>query len=344
MKISKKCAALIVASVIGLGGNVMAADGTNQLFGDVDNYGASYCVGVGTQSYVMGYKSSVFGVGNGVANNYALAMGYNNYAAGTNSTAIGYGNEALAKSTTAIGSESLATAENATALGRKAYAGADAVAIGTESANTEEGTVSFGHKAGDFTGMYLNPDDNNQYSVKYEDTYTEVTYDSDKFSRLTNVADGTDDHDAATYGQVKTVAADLQQEAAARLAGEQALTNRIDSVERDATKGIAKASALAALHPLDYDSHNKFDVAAAGGFYRGENAFALGAFYRPNRNVMLSLATTVSGGDNAYNVGVTFKVGKSGKQEAAGVSNTELYAMIEAMQKRIEELEAAQGK
>lgn len=107
----------------------------------------------------------------------------------------------------------------------------------------------------------------------------------------------------------KTLQENIDKEAVARIAGDHALNSRINQVEKDATKGIAQASALAALHPLDYDSENKFDVAAAGGFYKGENAFALGAFYRPNRNVMFSLGTSVSSGDNAYNVGVTFKVG-----------------------------------
>ncbi len=138
--------------------------------------------------------------------------------------------------------------------------------------------------------------------------------------------------------------ANIDNESAARIAGDNALNSRIDSVESDATKGIAKASALAALHPLDYDPDNKFDIAAAGGFYKGENAFALGAFYRPNRNVMLSLGTTLASGDNAYNVGVTFKIGKSGKHSEASVSTAELYEMIGAMQKRIEELEANQAK
>ena len=105
-------------------------------------------------------------------------------------------------------------------------------------------------------------------------------------------------------------------------------------MESDATKGIAKASALAALHPLDYDPDNKFDIAAAGGFYKGENAFALGAFYRPNRNVMLSMGTTLTSGDNAYNVGLTFKIGKSGAMQ------DKMYQQ----QKKIEELEAKQAK
>ena len=136
-----------------------------------------------------------------------------------------------------------------------------------------------------------------------------------------------------------------------RIAGDNMLNSRINQVESDATKGIAKASALAALHPLDYDPDNKFDIAAAGGFYKGENAFALGAFYRPNRNVMLSMGTTLTGGDNAYNVGLTFKIGKSGKHTEAGLTTADLYAMIGAMQdkmdqqqKKIEELEAKQAK
>ena len=145
--------------------------------------------------------------------------------------------------------------------------------------------------------------------------------------------------------------ANIEKETADRIAGDNVLNSRINQVESDANKGIAKASALAALHPLDYDPDNKFDIAAAGGFYKGENAFALGAFYRPNRNVMLSMGTTLTSGDNAYNVGVTFKIGKSGKHTEAGLTTADLYAMIGAMQdkmnqqqKKIEELEAKQAK
>ena len=143
----------------------------------------------------------------------------------------------------------------------------------------------------------------------------------------------------------------INAEATTRENAVNALNSRIDQVGSDATKGIAKASALAALHPLDYDPDNKFDIAAAGGFYKGENAFALGAFYRPNRNVMLSMGTTLTSGDNAYNVGLTFKIGKSGKHTEAGLTTADLYAMIGAMQdkmdqqqKKIEELEAKQAK
>ena len=160
--------------------------------------------------------------------------------------------------------------------------------------------------------------------------------------------------DAETDARVdadKKLQNNINAEATTRENAVNALNSRIDQVGSDATKGIAKASALAALHPLDYDPDNKFDIAAAGGFYKGENAFALGAFYRPNRNVMLSMGTTLTSGDNAYNVGLTFKIGKSGKHTEAGLTTADLYAMIGAMQdkmdqqqKKIEELEAKQAK
>ena len=174
----------------------------------------------------------------------------------------------------------------------------------------------------------------------------------------TNLTDGVNQNTRLVEAEAKArddadkkLQKNIDTETAARIAGDNALNSRINQVESDATKGIAKASALAALHPLDYDPDNKFDIAAAGGFYKGENAFALGAFYRPNRNVMLSMGTTLTSGDNAYNVGLTFKIGKSGKHTEAGLTTADLYAMIGAMQdkmdqqqKKIEELEAKQAK
>lgn len=138
-------------------------------------------------------------------------------------------------------------------------------------------------------------------------------------------------------------------------AADKVLGQRIDRLAIDTDKGLAKVSALAGLHPLDYDPANKLNVAAAGGSYNGEHAFALGAFYRPNRNIMISLGSTIAGGNKAYNVGISVKVGKGG--ERMGESNatvSELYALVGRMQeemmaqrnqiaeqqRKIEELEA----
>ena len=190
------------------------------------------------------------------------------------------------------------------------------------------------------------------------DTALQVIGNGVMYNHANNLTDGVNlntklvgDEAAERKDADKTLQTNIDKEVAARTAGDNALNSRIDQVGSDATKGIAKASALAALHPLDYDPDNKFDIAAAGGFYKGENAFALGAFYRPNRNVMLSMGTTLTSGDNAYNVGLTFKIGKSGKHTEAGLTTADLYAMIGAMQdkmdqqqKKIEELEAKQAK
>lgn len=75
--------------------------------------------------------------------------------------------------------------------------------------------------------------------------------------------------------------------------------------------GIAGASALAALHPLDYDPENKVDFAVGFGNYKGENAAALGMYYRPNERVMFSVGGSMGNGNNAVNAGVSFKLGKS---------------------------------
>ena len=78
---------------------------------------------------------------------------------------------------------------------------------------------------------------------------------------------------------------------------------------RDINIGTATASALAALHPLDYDEANKVSFAVSHGQYNGAKATAFGGFVRPNENIMLSLASTISPNDRAWNAGLSFKIG-----------------------------------
>lgn len=80
------------------------------------------------------------------------------------------------------------------------------------------------------------------------------------------------------------------------------LDNRIDRVG-------AGAAALAALHPLDYDPDAKWDFAAGVGNYRSATATAIGAYYRPNEDVMFSVGGSFGGGENMVNAGVSFKLG-----------------------------------
>ena len=72
----------------------------------------------------------------------------------------------------------------------------------------------------------------------------------------------------------------------------------------------AGAAALAALHPLDFDPDDKWDFAAGYGNYRGANAAAIGAYYRPNEDTMFSVGGSFGGGENMVNAGVSFKLGQ----------------------------------
>ena len=78
---------------------------------------------------------------------------------------------------------------------------------------------------------------------------------------------------------------------------------------KDINVGTATASALAALHPLDFDESNKVSFAVSHGQYNGAKATAFGGFIRPNENIMLSLASTISPNDRAWNAGLSFKIG-----------------------------------
>lgn len=94
----------------------------------------------------------------------------------------------------------------------------------------------------------------------------------------------------------------------------------------------AVGAALAGLHHLDYDPDNKLDVAVAAGNYRGKSATAMGLFYEPNEMMMVSAGATIGADDNAYNVGLSFKVGKG---------QTGLTTSKAAMAQEIKELKAA---
>lgn len=169
-------------------------------------------------------------------------------------------------------------------------------------------------------------------------------------NKITGVADGEISEtstDAVNGSQLWGVQQDIENNASAiaSLGGQVSrLDNRIDRVG-------AGAAALAALHPLDFDPDAKWDFAAGYGNYRGANATAIGAFYRPNEDVMFSVGGSFGGGENMVNAGVSFKLGSgSGLTTSRTAMARELAAMkdtvaaqnaqIEAQAKQIEELTA----
>lgn len=137
---------------------------------------------------------------------------------------------------------------------------------------------------------------------------------------ISNVGDAVNKNDAVNLGQVNKI---------------------IGEKIKDNVKGTAGAAALAALHPLDFDPDDKFDVAVGASNYKGENALALGAFYRPNESTMISVGGTFGNGDRAVNAGVSVKIGQGNH-----VSNTRVAMAkdIIDMQKRMAEMEAQMSR
>ena len=108
--------------------------------------------------------------------------------------------------------------------------------------------------------------------------------------------------------------------------------SRINQLGGEVKHVGAISAALAGLHPQEYDDHYKLSIAAARGAYDGASAFALGAFYRPNSDLMFNAASTISSGKKAYTVGVSYKFGTSSKQS--------VLAENAALQDKVNKLES----
>ena len=91
------------------------------------------------------------------------------------------------------------------------------------------------------------------------------------------------------------------------------LGGAVSKLDTKVNKVGAGAAALAALHPMDFDPDNKLTFAAGVGNYRGANAAAIGAFYRPNEQVMFSIAGNMGNGENMVNAGVSFALDRPSK-------------------------------
>ena len=88
-------------------------------------------------------------------------------------------------------------------------------------------------------------------------------------------------------------------------------SNRIGQLSSRVNKVGAGAAALAALHPMDFDPDDKLTFSAGYGNYAGQNAAAIGAYYRPDEKVMFSVAGTVGNGENMVNAGVSFALDRT---------------------------------
>lgn len=142
---------------------------------------------------------------------------------------------------------------------------------------------------------------------------------------ITNVARGINANDAVTVGQLNDVRTAMSN-------GDAATLNRANAyTDSRVSETTAQNAALAALHPLDFNKHDKFQIATGVGNYKNKTSVALGAFYQPNENTLLSLGATLGAHRNVVNAGATFRFGKHSEM------NTDRHDALEAKVKTLEE-------
>ena len=143
---------------------------------------------------------------------------------------------------------------------------------------------------------------------------------------ITGVADGVKETDAVNMRQLGA----LDNQVKTNTTNISLLSGRVDMLDNRVNRVGAGAAALAGLHPLDYDPENKWDFAAGYGNYNGANAVAIGAFYRPDENKIISIGGSFGGGENMVSAGFSVKLG-----QGTGISTSKA-----AMANEIRELKA----
>lgn len=158
-----------------------------------------------------------------------------------------------------------------------------------------------------------------QTAEKAEETAKTATQNVDKFDK-----------------EIQSLRDDIQN---AMGAPKGSVMKEMNELRNQTNKGLAKVTALAGLHPLAFDKNNKLSLSVANGSYKSEHALALGGFYQPNRDVLLSFASSMSGNDNAYTFGASVRLGSHSKTaEKQHVSQVAgLYAAIAKLQAQVEQ-------
>lgn len=125
--------------------------------------------------------------------------------------------------------------------------------------------------------------------------------------------------------------------------GEGAVVKANNYTDKQVAKVGANAAALSALHPLDFNADEKWQFSVGFGNYKGKNATALGAFYQPNENVLLSVGTTLGTGENMINAGATVRFGShssmtTNKQVAVAKEVQDLKLQLSAISQKYDNL------
>lgn len=330
--------------------------------------GATMAFGGGNKAdYTL--RTSLIGVNNtvtGVRGDQSkdnLALGVGNTATNVqHMTAIGSKNTVSdAKNTVIVGDNRTVTGANNTVIIGSSDNGTttavhDAVALGHNTDVSIEGGVALGSgsKATVASGAVgydiLTNAPSTDTSAAWKSTASAVSVGdvaNGVTRQITSVAAGTNDTDAVNVAQLKRLHDMISVNTYNTVNVQGDVTNLkkdVSRLDKRVNKAVAGSAALAALHPLDFDPDAKWDFAAGYGHYHNGNAAALGAFYRPNEDVQLSVGSTVGNGETVVNAGLSVKVGAhsnvSRSRVAIGKEVLELKKTVALQNAQIQKLTA----
>lgn len=311
---------------------------------------------------MIGVNNTVTGVrGDQSKDNLALGVG-NTGTKVQHMTVIGLKNTVSdAKNTIIVGDNRTVTGANHAVIIGSSDNGTttavhDAVALGHNTDVSTEGGVALGNgskatvAAGAVGYDILTNAPSTDTSATWKSTASAVSVGdvaNGVTRQITSVAAGTNDTDAVNVAQLKRLHDMISVNAYNTVNVQGDVTNLkkdVSRLDKRVNKAVAGSAALAALHPLDFDPDAKWDFAAGYGHYHNGNAAALGAFYRPNEDVQLSVGSTVGNGETVVNAGLSVKVGAhsnvSRSRVAIGKEVLELKKTVALQNAQIQKLTA----
>lgn len=281
------------------------------LIGSNSNVNGDFNYGMGHGVIFEGNKNSAIGAYNKIEGNQSGAFGVGTYnvatVKGDNSYSVGNKNQIGANNTFVMGNNVTTSLDNAVVLGNDSTAESTDV-VSTPNYTYAGGTVNFAGTAPVST-------------VSVGATGQERT--------ITHVAAGrvsADSTDAINGSQLYGANQQIDN-----------LYNKISNIGKEANKGDARAAALAALHPMQFDPDNRVQVMGGIGHYKDANALALGVGYYPKENLLLTAGATVNDHIMA-NLGVSYKFGEN--KTLQNISP----ASYNALEQRVDTLEAQNKK
>lgn len=308
---------------------------------------------------MIGVNNTVTGVrGNQSKDNLAIGVG-NTGTKVQHMTVIGSKNTVSdANNTLVLGDNRTVTSANNTVILGSSDNGttttvSDAVAVGHNTEVSAVGGAAIGSnsKATVAAGAVGYDVLTNAPSTKTSSTWVSTAsavsvgdVDNNVTRQITSVGAGTNDTDAVNVAQLKLLRNNVGGDITNIQNKITNINGNIARLDKRVNRGVAGAAALAALHPLDFDPDAKWDFAAGYGHYHNGNAAALGAFYRPNEDVQLSVGSTLGNGETVVNAGLSVKVGAhsnvSRSRVAIGKEVLELKKTVALQNAQIQKLTA----